>query len=727
MPPMRYITALLTGLAALAAEPCLASPAAVQWPDRAWLMASLVHEVPGILKTQNPENGRFGGDPWVCMEQNVIFPLAAAWATRDPANPYYHDDLVLKAICKGGEALVTEQDAQGMWVFRKKDNSTWGQIHMPWTYSRWIRSYALIREAMPAASREAWERGLLLGFRGIRHYLDEGVQNTSVHHAMALYLAGECFQNADWKEVARRFMARTVAGQDPAGFWSENYGPVVGYNMVYMEAIGTYYAVSHDASVLPALERGARFHAAMLWPDGTPIAAVDERQIYHRERNIGNVGFSYTVAGRGFLSSQTQVLRDQGGLVNADYAAAMLIYGGVGGAAAAPVRGDHAQFVLGDRKALVQRDKPWQVCFSAYCCPAPRNRWIQDRQNLVDVFHDDLGLLIGGGNTKLQPYWSTFTVGDPDKVRHRGGDANPDFTPASDLRWVPTRSTLNPDAARPSLDLLYHDHSGRVTATVGEDGALLLTYEAVALAEGRFEAHVPFLRRQGRLRFAAGQALYLTDTPLRLTQVETGDWLEWDGMRVDIPPGATLLWPARQHNPYAKDGLAPLANAKLVMILPFAPGMQRYQVAVRRAPACAIAGRVYEARQLPVLSRTETRIKPLDELGSFLLNAARPGDSMTFTVTVESEGTYELFADFCLYPRYGIAQVSVDSTPAGAPFDAYAPELDVSGPVSMGEVLLTAGRHEIGITVTGRNRQASGYLISVRTFRLRPVAPPTPP
>jgi hypothetical protein len=708
---------------ALSAGLSLGAAEAVQWPDRAWLIASLVHEIPGILKAQSTETGRFGGDPWVCMEQNAIFPLAAAWVTEDAANPYYHDDLVLRAICKGGEALVAAQDPQGMWVFRQKDNSTWGQIHMPWTYSRWIRAYALVRDAMPADSRALWEKGLQLGFRGIRRYMDQKVQSAPAHHAMALYIAGQCFQNADWREAARKFMARTVAAQDPAGFWSENYGPVVGYNMVCMEAIGTYYAVSRDASVLPALERGARFHAAMLWPDGTSIAAVDERQIYHRERSIGNVGFSHTAAGRGYLIGQTRVLRDQGGLVNADYAAAMLVYSGAGVDETSAVRTDHGQFVLGERKALVRRDKPWQVCFSAYCCPVPRNRWIQDRHNLVDVFHDDLGLLIGGGNTKLQPYWSTFTVGDPGLVHHRGGDANPDFTPATDLRWVPTRSNLDPDPAHPTLDLLYHDHTGRVSAAVAQDGALVLTYEAVTLAGARFEAHVPFLKRQGRIRFATGQALYLTDAPIIMAQAQSGDWFEWDGMRVDVPRGATLRWPARQHNPYAKDGLAPLANAKLVMTLPFSPSVQRYQVAVRKAHAGAVDGRVYEARQLPVVSRTETRVKPLDELGSFLLSAARPGDSMTFTVTVETEGTYELFADFCLYPRYGTAQVSVDGTPAGAPFDAYAPEIDVSGPVSMGEVLLTAGRHEISLTITGRNQQSTGYLISVRTFRLRPVAP----
>ena len=61
---------------------------------------------------------------------------------------------------------------------------------------------------------------------------------------MALYIAGECFENADWRERARQLMAKAVERQDPAGFWSEHSGPVIGYNLVYVEALGIYYAHS---------------------------------------------------------------------------------------------------------------------------------------------------------------------------------------------------------------------------------------------------------------------------------------------------------------------------------------------------------------------------------------------------------------------------------------------------------------------------------------------------
>jgi hypothetical protein len=729
MVSLRHIASVLGLFGGVGASLVLGAPAAESWPDRAWLVRSLVNEVPAILKTQDPETGRFGGEPWTCTDQNAIFPLAAAWAIEDAGNPYHHSEPVLRAVCQGGDVLVAAQDAEGMWTFRRKDNTTWGRIHMPWTYSRWVRAYALVRDAMPPASREAWAKGLQRGFRSIRRHLDEPVQYIAVHHAMALYIAGQCLDNRDWQEDATRFMAKAIAAQDTAGFWPENCGPTVGHSMACIEALGIYYSASHDSSVLDALERGARFHAAMLWPDGTPIAAVDERQVDRRERSLGNVGFSYTPAGRGLLLSLTRPLREQGRNVSADFAANMLVHGGHGEGRDTGLRGEQGQYVLGDRKALVLRRQPWQLCLSAYCAPVPRNRWLQDRQNFVDVFIEGLGLVIGGGNTKLQPYWSTFTAGDPSQVRHRPGDPNPEFSPFTDTRWVPTRATLHPDPARPALELAYHNHVGRVTAEFPEPETLQLTYEAVSLADQPFTAHVPFLRRQGRVRFASGQSLYLTDEPVVLSGAQVGGWFEWDGIRVDLPAASILRWPALQHNPYAKDGAGPLANARLVLVLPLSADLRRHAVTVRRARHDT-PGRVYEARQLPVVSKTDTHIRSLDDLASLLLGASRPGDSMTFTLAVDATGAYELLADFVLFPRYGIVQVSVDGTPAGTPFDAYAPEFDVSGPVSIGEVLLTAGRHELALTVTGRNPRAEGYLVSVRTFRLRRVPeedrPPAP-
>ena len=208
------------------------------WPPRAFLIKSLVKSVDETLKTYHPETGRFGTEPWVCGDQNVILTLAAAWSIKDPANPYYRDKKLLAVIGKGGEALVDDQDKDGKWIFKKKDLSTWGMIYMPWTYSRWIRAYVLVKDALPKAQREKWEKGLLLGFNGIRRDETKRVHNIPCHHGMALYIAGVAFKNEEWKKAAWDFQQKVMAKQTPEGYWSENFGPVVGYNMVYSEVPG---------------------------------------------------------------------------------------------------------------------------------------------------------------------------------------------------------------------------------------------------------------------------------------------------------------------------------------------------------------------------------------------------------------------------------------------------------------------------------------------------------
>lgn len=558
----------LTFLLVLVAGSCAGNAQAAwdQWPPHDYLVKSLAEAVPAYLKAFHADTGRFGSEPWICSDQNRIFPLAAAWALEDPDNPWFHNAEVLAAIGKGGEALVDAMDERGMWTFRKKDNSTWGQIHMPWTYSRWIRAYTLVREALPAETREKWERGLMLGFTGIRKYADGGTHNIPTHHAMGLYIAGVCFENEDWKAAATRFMARVVSEQDPAGFWSENFGPVVGYNKVYVDALGVYYHFSRDTAVLDALERSARFHAGTLWPDGSAVSCIDERQIYHKHVDIGNVGFTHTPEGRGFLLKQVDAYSNEGdNYVDGDYAASMLLYGGEGEYVPCAVDFEKRSFMLGKNDATIQGRKPWHWALSGYACPPPDNRWIQDRQNLVDIYHETLGLIIGGGNTKLQPYWSTFTVGDPSLLSHTPGDESPDFTPDIPLQWTPDRAVIADTGSE--MTLHYGAVECRVSVTPGHTDTVVLTYTAPI--NQKVEAHIPFLNRSDRIQTATGKDVVLSEEAFVLTAEAIGAQFRYGSLHVSMPENASLRWPAKQHNPYAKDGHSSLSNAKLVLVLPF--------------------------------------------------------------------------------------------------------------------------------------------------------------
>src|SRR6185436_13788797 len=57
------------------------------WDYKKQFLPYLIDAVPKILETQNKQTGGFGKEPWICTDQNVIFPLAAAWAVEDSDNP----------------------------------------------------------------------------------------------------------------------------------------------------------------------------------------------------------------------------------------------------------------------------------------------------------------------------------------------------------------------------------------------------------------------------------------------------------------------------------------------------------------------------------------------------------------------------------------------------------------------------------------------------------------
>ena len=155
----------------------------------------------------------------------MLIALAAAWSLPDSA--HYQSEEVLRSIEHGGLAIRDAQDERGMVLFRKKDHSTWGQIYMPWVMCRWVRTFALVREAMSDEARTEWERALLLGYEGIAQDQLQRVHNIPAHHAMGLYCAGQVFEREAWCKQARDFLHQIADVQATDGWWAEHEGPVV--------------------------------------------------------------------------------------------------------------------------------------------------------------------------------------------------------------------------------------------------------------------------------------------------------------------------------------------------------------------------------------------------------------------------------------------------------------------------------------------------------------------
>jgi len=548
---------------------CMAGPGCSleHWNPRDLFLESLVQQVPNILAGQD-EQGRFGTEPWICQDQNLIFPLAAAWSFQDENNPLYRDEKLLDAIVAGGDVLIREADEKGMWTFRKKDHSTWGQIFMPWTYSRWIRAFFMIRDFMPEGKREAWEQALSKGYEGISRTCLGTVHNIPAHHAMGLYFAGMALEREDWRIQARDFMRRVMAVQHTDGYWSEHHGPVVAYNFVYTDSLGTYFSVSQDPEALEALRKAALFHASFTYPDGSSVETIDERNPYSRSISLGNVGFTHTPEGRGYLLRQLELHQAQGGTLSADFCASMLLYGQQGTAIQPPGAKERSRLVLGEGDALVLRQAPWFLCLSTFTCEPPSSRWIQDRQNYLSLYHDDLGMFLGGGNTKLQPLWSTFTKGDVALLRHEPGDENPEFFPAIDLIWCAQEARIEEQGDSYGLVLKYGEVSCRAALRFEDEKRASLSLSSGKKPGVRVEAHLPFMRGLGSVQSWSGDQAELEETSFEWNSEQAGGGFRYGKLSVSMPEGTRLCWPVLPHNPYKKDGASDHRSGRLVLAVP---------------------------------------------------------------------------------------------------------------------------------------------------------------
>ena len=198
----------------------------------------------------------------------------------------------------------------------------------------------------------------------------------------------------------------------------------------------------------------------------------------------------------------------------------------------------------------------------------------------MSVFNERTGLILGGGNTKLQTLWSSFTIGNPTLLSHKPGDQNPKFLEPTGLLHVPSGAVLEQNGTALTLD--YATARCRIQLVLNETNKAQVAYSVDGISDkGQIEAHATLLPSIGKTwRTAVGLSGALGPTPLHLEPEQLGNWFEHNGWRIEIPPHSTLTWPALPHNPYRKDGHAELSEGRIVVTLHFSEACRTNTVVV---------------------------------------------------------------------------------------------------------------------------------------------------
>jgi hypothetical protein len=223
----------------------------------------------------------------------------------------------------------------------------------------------------------------------------------------------------------------------------------------------------------------------------------------------------------------------------------------------------------GQDKAAILRQGAWFTCLSAYTSPISTNRWHLDRQNMFSIFHDKVGLVIGGGNTKLQPAWSTFSVGDESLLKHQPGDENPNFIPpAGKLFHIPSAAKLL--RAPWGIEMNVGPETCRVQVEPKNDKTCLMRLETTTTSGLPVAAHLTLLPHLGKtLETGGGTRVELGDAPLNLSADQVGGSVTHAGWRLKLPATAGLRWPTLHHNPYRKDGRSEASEWRISIRIPF--------------------------------------------------------------------------------------------------------------------------------------------------------------
>ncbi len=153
---------------------------------------------------------------------------------------------------------------------------------------------------VPSERRRKWEVALIKGYTYIAGH-DLRRCTTSRPFTPWGCTGGQLSTARSGAGQAADFMHKVAEVQDPGASGRRTTGPSYAYNFVYSDVWARTRGLEGPV-VLAALERASRFHSSFTYPDGSIVETVDERNPYHTTVRPGNVGFSFTPAGRGYLS-----------------------------------------------------------------------------------------------------------------------------------------------------------------------------------------------------------------------------------------------------------------------------------------------------------------------------------------------------------------------------------------------------------------------------------------
>ena len=299
-----------------------------------------------------------------------------------------------------------------------------------------------------------------------------------------------------------------------------------------------YWEHSKDPDALKALRRATDFHMYFTYPDGNPVELLNDRNRYWRVSAWAQFAFSNFPDGRRYAEFLAGFFRpdrlsmDAIGRLSQD---ALYYHEGP----TAPIPQDQPSYSYQmSVPAGIRKTGAWVVCLSGIISTqAVTNRFYLDRQSSLSVFHEKLGLIITGANSKRQPELATFWEKVGDTIYH-----------------MPISSRLQMSNQKDRLSLAYNTFFTDLYVDPPSDRELNFRFVVTGHGTPAQEARATLqlcLNAGETLETGAGKNIELGKGRIELGPEAIGGWIRHHGWTLKVDPTARLVWPVYPHNPYA--------------------------------------------------------------------------------------------------------------------------------------------------------------------------------
>ena len=260
-----------------------------------------------------------------------------------------------------------------------------------------------------------WFAGEMAGRIDFPRYQGPYIRTSTNHLALfasTVYLAGRVLPNKEWETLGARALHRLAAEEQTAdGYWGEftDNGPATGYNYLTMCCVALYWEHSRDTGRprspapgdrLPQALHLARRHARRDDQRPQPPLGRQRRGANSASRTgptaAATPSSSPASSPRRKLSS-----RDLGRLAQS------ALYYHEGPTEPIPQELPRSAYQM-KVPAGIRKTGPWIVCLSGLIDAPIDSQFTLDRQGHLSIYHEKLGLIVTGANSKHQPELATF-------------------------------------------------------------------------------------------------------------------------------------------------------------------------------------------------------------------------------------------------------------------------------------------------------------------------------